>query len=134
MQPSSDIPLGPSWETPDIWYRSYLQASGDHRRMIHNAMVKHCLTVREATQKVFKCDERAAQSDTLPTHWNTPIIQKLRHREALRVIGHDIHALVDAMSVEPCEFDLAIAREGLVRRFLRTQMDRQGADKPLKKL
>ena len=69
------------WDVPDdLWMECYLRASWDHRHMIHEIMKKHCLTTREAVQKLYKCDEESALHDTLPWDWNTPVIQRLRER------------------------------------------------------
>ena len=110
-------------ETPeDFWLEMYHHASTSHQEMIREAMKRCGLTEREATQKIFKCDEACALADIIPDRWNTPVFCSLTAGEVAQIVGHDtMNELVKASHANPDAYDDAI----LLRHFLNSSRDQQ---------
>lgn len=110
-------------ETPeDFWLEIYKNASSDHQEMIREAMKRCGLTHREATQKIFKCDEAYALADRIPDRWNTPVFCSLTAGEVTQIVGqHTMNELVHASHANPDIFDDAIR----LRLFLDSPRDQQ---------
>ncbi|MBP6921201.1 hypothetical protein KBB89_01500 [Candidatus Gracilibacteria bacterium] len=96
-------------EPDDIWFEVYLNASGPHRKLIHHEMASHKLTVREATQKIFKCNQGCAERDVIPPRWDTTIIRQESERKIVRILGSQVfQELINATSADPALFDSEI--------------------------
>lgn len=110
-------------ETPeDFWFEMYKNASSDHQEMIHEAMKRCGLTTREATQKIFKCDETYALEDKIPERWSKPVFCSLTAGEVTQIVGHDtMNELVQASHASPDIYDDAI----LLHLFLNSPRDQR---------
>lgn len=110
-------------ETPeDFWLEMYYHASMSHQEMIREAMKRCGLTTREATQKIFKCDEACALADRIPDTWNTPVFCSLTAGEVTQIVGqHTMNELVKATQTNPDAYDDAI----LLHLFLNSPRDRR---------
>jgi hypothetical protein len=89
------------------------------------------LTRREATQKIFKCDEACALADKIPTTWNKPVFSSLTAQQVTEIVGsHTMEKLIAASHADPDVFDDAI----LLHAFLRGPRDQLGGDAGLQKI
>ena len=104
-------------ETPeDFWLEMYHHASLSHREMIHEVMQRCGLTTREATQKIFKCDEACALADRIPDKWNTPVFSSLTAQQVTEIVdAHTMEKLVAASHADPDTFDDAIRLHDFLR-------------------
>lgn len=116
-------------ESDDFWFQMYEQACPEHREMIDAEKTRCGLTRREATQKVFKCSEIAAQSDSIPSSWERFAKLPLTAGEVADILWSTNATLSDALESVPESFDDAIA----MNVFLRGPHDIQGGDRWLRK-
>ncbi len=111
----------------DFWLEMFQHASREHQEQIHSEMQRCGLTCREATQKLYKCDEAHALADTIPDTWSKPVFS----HDVTHILDQaTMDMLVEASHAHPDRFDEAI----LLRQFLRGPRDIQWGDRALQRL